>query len=272
MPGKLSMLTTLKHYARLYVLIEAQYIKARMQYRADFIISSVGMLFANAASLVVFWTLFQSIPTLAGWSFYEIVFIYGFYLLAVSPAQIFFDHIWQLRQHVLEGTFIKYYFRPLNMMFYYMSEMVDLKGFAQVVVGIGALVYASVQLGIPWGPGRILLLLCSIFSASLVVTSMLTMAASSCFWVPYSFAILDFAFRMREYSQYPTSIFNGLIRFIFTYVIPIGFVAFYPSQLFLRPEQVSWLIWLSPLVGLALFMLTYQVWVWGVNSYTGTGS
>ena len=86
------------------------------------------------------------------------------------------------------------------------------------------------------------------------------------------FAILNFAFRMREYGQYPTSIFNGLLRFIFTYVIPIGFMAFYQSQLFLRPDQVSWLVWLSPLVGFALFALAYQVWTWGVNSYTGTGS
>jgi ABC-2 type transport system permease protein len=266
------MFATLKHYARLYFLIEAQYIKARMGYRADFIISSVGMVFTNAASLIVFWTLFQTIPSLAGWDFHEIIFIYGFYLLAVSPAQIFFDHIWQLRDHVDEGTFIKYYFRPLNMMFYYMSEMVDLKGFAQVAVGIGALAYASIQLGITWTVGRVLLLVVAVFSASMVVTALLVMAACSCFWVLYSFAILNFAFRMREYGQYPTSIFSGLLRFIFTYVIPIGFMAFYPSQLFLRPDQVSWLVWLSPLVGFALFALAYQVWTWGVNSYTGTGS
>jgi ABC-2 type transport system permease protein len=53
----------------------------------------VGMVFSNIASLIVFWALFRSIPRLAGWTFEEILFIYGFFLLAVSPAQIFFDHI-----------------------------------------------------------------------------------------------------------------------------------------------------------------------------------
>ena len=38
---------TLREYVRLYFMIEAQYIKARMHYRADFIISSIGMFFSQ---------------------------------------------------------------------------------------------------------------------------------------------------------------------------------------------------------------------------------
>lgn len=65
---------------------------------------------------------------------------------------------------------------------------------------------------------------------------------------------------------------SGALRFAFTYIIPIGFVAFYPSQLFLRPEDVSPLIYFSPIVGIGLFALTYWIWTKGVNSYTGTGA
>jgi viologen exporter family transport system permease protein len=65
---------------------------------------------------------------------------------------------------------------------------------------------------------------------------------------------------------------SGAFRFVFTYVIPIGFVAFYPSQLFLRLEEVSPLIYFSPITGIGLIALTYWIWTKGVNSYTGTGS
>ena len=43
---------------------------------------------------------------------------------------------------------------------------------------------------------------------------------------------------------------SGAFRVAFTYVIPIGIVAFYPSQLFLRPEEVSPIIYFSPIVGI----------------------
>lgn len=263
---------SLRDYARLYWIIEAQYIKARLQYRADFFISSIGMFFTSAATLGVFWVLFNSIPDLAGWTFMEMVFIYAFYTLAISPMQILFDHIWQLRFHVEQGTFLKYYFRPMNMMFYYMSEMFDVKGLTQLALGFALMAYSSARLDIVWTLPRIALLLTALFSAALVIISIVTMASCTCFWVINSFPVLALAWRLREFSPYPVNIFDGFFRVMFTYVIPIGFVAYYPSQLFLRPEEVNPLVYLSPVIGIGLFALAYRVWVWGVNSYTGTGS
>lgn len=263
---------TLGEYLRLYFIIEAQYIKARMQYRADFIISSIGMFFSSLATLGIFWVLFNSIPSLAGWSFIDMVFIYAFYMIAISPMQILFDHIWQIRFDVQQGTFLKYYFRPLNMMFYYMSEMFDIKGLTQLAAGIFLLIYASVQLDIHWSPVKIGLLLVTLFGAALVLISITVSAGCAAFWITNAYPVLGLAWKLREFAPYPMSIFDGAFRFTFTYVLPIGFIAYYPAQMFLRPNQVSPLVYLSPFVGVALFMLTYWVWTKGVNSYSGTGS
>src|SRR5512134_696123 len=263
---------TLAAYLRLYFIIEAQYIKARMQYRADFIISSIGMFFSSLATLGVFWVILESVPDLAGWSLMEMVFIYAFYMIAISPMQILFDHAWQIRFHVMQGTFLKYYFRPLNMMFYYMSEMFDLKGLTQLFVGVALLIYASLQMSIDWTPVRILLLLVTLFSAALVQISIIVAASCAAFWVLDSYPVLGLAWKLREFSPYPMNIFDGAFRFAFTYILPIGFVAFYPSQLFLRPQDVSPIIYFSPIVGIGLFALTYRIWSKVVNSYTGTGS
>lgn len=65
---------------------------------------------------------------------------------------------------------------------------------------------------------------------------------------------------------------SGAFHLAFTYVILIGFVAFYPSQLFLRPEEISSLVYFSPVVGIRLLTRTYWIWIKGVNSYSGTGS
>lgn len=61
-------------------------------------------------------------------------------------------------------------------------------------------------------------------------------------------------------------ILSGAFRFAFTYIIPISFVAFYPMQLFLRPEDVSSLVYFSPMTGIGLFALTHWIWTNGVNS------
>jgi len=263
---------SLREYLRLYWIIEAQFIKARMQYRADFIISSVGMFASSLATLGVFWVIFDSIPNLAGWSLMEIVFIYAFYMIAISPMQILFDNFWDLRYQIQQGTFIKYYFRPLNMMFYFISEVFDIKGLTQLAAGTILLIYSGSQLHVSWTLFRIALLFITLFSAALVQISIMVSASCAAFWVINSYPVLGLAWKLREFSPYPMSIFDGAFRFAFTYIIPIGFVAFYPSQLFLRPSEVSSLVYFSPLIGIGLFTLTYWIWTKGVNSYTGTGS
>lgn len=263
---------SLREYIRLYFIIEGQYIKARMQYRADFIISSIGMFFSSLATLSIFWVLYDTIPNLAGWTFMQMMFIYAFYMIAISPMQILFDHVWQLRFHVQQGSFLKYYFRPLNMMFYYMSEMFDLKGLTQLAVGILLLIYSSIKLGIIWTFGKVLLLLATLFCSSLVLISLTIMAGCVCFWVVNSYPVLGLAWKLREFAPYPMNIFNGAFRFVFTYILPIGFIAFYPSLIFMSPESISPMVYFFPVIGIGLFVIAYRVWTIGVNSYTGTGS
>lgn len=262
----------LRDYLRLYFLIESQYVKARMHYRADFFITAAGMVLSSLATLGVFWVIFDSITGLAGWSFAEMVFIYGFYLVAISPMQILFDHAWQLRFQIEDGRFIKYYFRPLNMMFYYMSEMFDIKGVVQLLTGIGLIVYASSQLTLDWTVVRVLLLLAVLAGGALVQIALVVAAASTAFWIVDSWPVLSLTWKIREMAPYPMTIFSGAFRLLFTFVIPVGFIAFYPSTLILRPGDVPPVAYAAPLVGVAAFLVMYRVWVAGTARYSGTGS
>lgn len=263
---------TLSFYIRLYFAIISQYIKVRMQYRADFFVSSFGMAAQSAVGVFTLWVLFKSVSNLEGWGYYELIFIYAFSLLAIIPRQLLFDNIWSLGDRIREGSFIKYYFRPLNIMFYYVSEVFDLKGLGQLALAIWAFIYSSTKLGLEWNFFKIALLGLSLFSSSLIMTSVLIIAGSTGFWTMQSHSILMFAYKFEAFSRYPVTIFNNFFRFLFTYVIPIGFIAFYPSQLFLRPANTNALILFSPIAGIVMFVIAYMVWNRGVRIYSGTGS
>jgi len=259
-------------YIRLYFLMVGQYIKTRLQYRFDFFISTFGMILLNLSGLLSLWLLLSNLKSLAGWSFEELVFIYSFSTLAQLPLQIMFDNVWQLRNHVNQGTFIKYYFKPINSLFYYISEVVDLKGFGQLVYGIIIFIWSSKALAIQWTLERIVLLPLLLLSSALVIISLMLIAASASFWVKDSFSILSFVSSFRDYGRYPINIYNSVFRFIFTWIIPIGFVAFYPCQFFVRDLRPDWIAWLTPLMGAVLFWLATRIWNRGTRAWGGTGS
>ena len=97
-------------------------------------------------------------------------------------------------------------------------------------------------------------------------------AASSGFWILNSYSIIEFFFKLRDFARYPISIFNSVFKFIFTFILPIGFIAYYPIQMFLKPEKTNFLVFFSPLIGIFLFIIANLIWKKGVNRYSGTGS
>lgn len=262
----------LKYYFKIYFMIISQDIKAKMQYRADFYISTIGMIATNISGIVSFWILFNNIPDILGWNYYELLFIYGFSLLTLTPMQLFFDNIWNINQHVFTGDFIKYCFRPLDIFFYYIAEVFDMKGLSQLVMGALILSFAWIKLGIAVSGFKIILLILTVLSASLVMIAIMVAGSSMAFYIMNATSLMMFLFRFRDFAKYPVTIFNPIFRFIFTFIIPIAFVSFYPAQIFLRPSEASYIAWLSPVVGIVFFTLAYLLWSKGAKQYSGTGS
>ena len=262
----------LKFYLDIYRKILIQDLKSKMSYRADFIISNIGMIVSNLVGFVTFYILFQNFPSINGWTMYEMLFLYGFSLVALTPVQCFFDNNWNLRYAVKTGDFIKYCFRPINIFFYYISEVFDVKGLGQLCFGVGTLVYAWRHLAIPVNPVIIAQTVLFLFAASLFMIAIMNFAAATCFWIQNSGYIMVIMFRFKDFAKYPASIFNSVFRIVFTFVIPIAFIAYYPSLVVLRPSEIPLLSWLSPLIGLLFFYLSYRFWLLGARKYDGTGS
>ena len=262
----------LKFYTGIYRKILIQDLKSKMSYRADFIISTFGMIMTNLAGFITFLILFHNFPTINGWDYHHMLFLYGFSLVALTPVQCFFDNNWNLRFMVQSGDFIKYCFRPVNVFFYFMSEVFDVKGLGQLAFGIGTIVYAWIHIGIPVTVVTILKLILFLFTASLFMIAIMNFAAATCFWIKGSGYVMVIMFRFKDFAKYPSNIFSGVFKVIFTFIIPIAFIAYYPSLVILEPGNVPLLSWLSPVIGLLFFFASYEFWMLGVSKYDFTGS
>lgn len=260
------------YYLRIYCKVAIQDIKSKMSYRADFIISMIGMLATNIAGAVSFYLIFQRFPAIAGWNYYEMIFLYGFSLVAATPAQCLFDNNWNLRYSVYSGDFIKYCFRPVNLFFYYMSEVFDVKGLGQFLFGMVAVIYSWKKLQLPFHFYTPVVFLVEALTASLFVIAILNLAASTCFWLVHSFFVLQLSNTLRDFAKYPVTIFSPVFRFVFTFIIPVAFMAFYPGVTLLRPEEISVITYVIPFYGILCFYISYKVWMKGALSYNGTGS
>ena len=76
---------------------------------------------------------------------------------------------------------------------------------------------------------------------------------------------------IREFVRYPLTIFPKGFQIIFTFIIPFGFVSFYPATYLLKKEEYN-LPLILPLVLVFFVVIGSFVWKKGVANYNGTGN
>lgn len=267
-----SFLARAKYYLRVYGLLCKLHFQARLQFRSDFFIGLVGILVTNIAGFMTIWLVFRTTNSIAGWDVNEIIFMYSFVLLATLPFQLCFENLWQLGDRLVDGSFIKYYFRPLNLLFYYIAETLDIKSVGQLAIGVFAMFYVTQALSLDWDLYFTLKFVLLYLSASLTLIAIMLMLSGIGFWTGHSTFAMLIGFKLKDFSQYPIDIYNGLMKFVLSVMIPVGFVSFYPASALLHESERAIYLLITPCVSVVFFILSYKFWMLGAKRYSGTGS
>jgi len=249
----------------------------RLQYRADFIVGILGVFVLNLGTLGTTWVLLNRFENLNGWGFWDIVFLYNLWLLGHGIRAVFFRHINQLEQFIVEGTFDQLLTRPANPLVQFLGREVHYLGIGDMLLAGTMLGLAYHNLGLDW-PLWMFGWLVVVAIASAVVEMAITLAlASTSFFTTRSSAMVQAAsmFSWAVVQQYPVDMFSKWLRVIVTIALPFAFMNYYPSLLFLgKQDQVPYgfLTWFSPLVAALLMAIAIKVWNFGITRYQSTGS
>jgi ABC-2 type transport system permease protein len=262
-----------RRYLRLYFRYLSQNIKSLMSYRADFILGFLGFLGNQLLGVAFIGFVFAAVPSLAGWSFNEILFIYGFAQIPRGLDHIFTDNLWILAWRlVAKGDFDRFLLRPLSPLFQVLADRFQPDGAGELVAGIAILSVAWSRLGLGTDPLRLALLAPAIAGGFLIYTAVKLSLASAAFWVKNSQGYLFAAYKVADFAMYPVGIFPGALRFIMTFVLPFAFTSYYPAAALLGRESIALGIFGSLAAGIAASALAGLAWKAGLRAYESAGS
>src|SRR5512137_2542589 len=138
-------------YLSLYWLFLTQRLKALMEYRANFIIGAASTIFVQASSILAIWVVMQKVPTLNGWTYDEVLLVYGLITLAKSINHMFADNLWTLgRVYIRSGGFDRFLVRPINPLFHLLADRFCHDGIGNFLIGAALVIKSSIALHIPW--------------------------------------------------------------------------------------------------------------------------
>jgi ABC-2 type transport system permease protein len=262
---------------RLYLKLVRISMKSRMQYRADFIVGVLGIVFINAASLGSLSVVVTRFTNLHGWSVWEMIFLYNLFLAGHSIFSLLFWHFTSMEQYIVKGTFDQFLIRPLSPLVQLLGREVQYLGIGDVLVAISGMGLAYHYLDLHWGLAQFAYLIMVIISSALIETAIFWMFACIAFWSGKSQSTFWVIWEVSTMvQQYPIDLFGKWFRVLVTGLIPMAFMNFYPSIYLLGKQsaypQYDWILFAPPFVALALLGVAYTIWRFALNRYMSSGN
>lgn len=252
-------------------------IRSQMQYRASFLLSALGQFLITGIEFVGVWALFARFGRLGDWTLREVALFYGAVNVAFALADALSTGFDQFASMVRRGDFDRLLVRPRSPVLQLAGQELALRRVGRLAQGGAILVWAMAGLELDWSVSKFLLLMFAIGGAVCLFFGLIVVQATLCFWTTESLEIVNtMTYGGVQAAQYPLAVYGLWLRRLFTVIVPLACVAYFPLVAVLgRADPLGsppWFQAISPLAGIVFLLLALWLWRFGVRRYTSTGS
>lgn len=261
----------LKFYIRLWCGYMRIGVLVLVQYPADTVIWIASMLLREAAGFLGIVTIANVAGGLGNWNLYEICLLFSMCAIIEAIGQAFLDNVWGIGGQVRRGRMDVILVRPASPFVQMLGQRFHFQAVLSMLVYGAVMVWAMSNLHIRAGVGTILFLVEFVICATIINTGIYTIFNSFDFWIVQGEDIASFIQTCREFAKYPVVVFPAMVRSFFTYIIPFGFVGYYPAA-YLAGKAGMEVVFLLPVCAGAVALAASLLWRLGIGSYNSTGT
>jgi ABC-2 type transport system permease protein len=259
-------------YLRLFAVQMRASLLVSVQYRTEIFVGgamALFWLFWNLVPMVVVW---KQRPTVAGWTFPEALLVVAWFTLlrsllegAVQPSLV------AVVEHIRKGTLDFILLKPADAQFLVSTARFEPAQLLGALSAFGIALYAFYQLGRVPAASDVLVAIALTLASAALLYALAILVVSAAFWVVRLDNLIYLFNSVFDAGRWPSTVFRGAWRLLFTFVIPVALMTTYPAMALLGRLRTASA--LEALGGALVFALCAR-WVWtrALGHYTSASS
>lgn len=243
---------------------------SQLEYRFQIIGWAFSSLLSVTMILISIGLIFSKAGTVAGWTTGEAFLVayihltfFGLFWIVVGTSLVNFA------QSIFTGDFDGLLLKPINTRFLVTFGGIDTNQISRLVGGVSLLIWWIVIHHV-----SLFVLLAFVTEFVMVLFSIYSLffliASSSIFFVQMQ-NFGDLMNNILNIGRLPVEIFNGGLRIIFFYIIPVAFIATFPARMLLGRGSATDIVILF-IITLTTFFLSQLVWNSALKRYSSASS
>lgn len=253
------MLMEAKNNIKLIAMYFKFNLSALMEYRGSFLTQVLGMFINNSSFIFFWWVLFESVKTIGGYGFQEVMMIWAISSMAYGLCFAFFGNARRISLIILNGELDPYLLQPKNV-------LVNLIASGSVMSAWGDILYGLTLFIVVNGLSGLAPFLLFSFTGALVLCSAIVLAGSLTFFMGDSRGVVDLIMEfVVSFSIYPEGIYQGFTKPIIYSLIPAAYISFVPIRLI---QSFTWKWLLILFIAVSVWIcLSYFIFMRGLKRY-----
>lgn len=224
-------------------------------------------------TIVFFDIIFSNTKTLAGWNFYQVLFLYAFsmFIIAVTNAWTRGGLKQMAAELVRRGDYDFYLTKPVNPMILVSISKPRIYQFIGALFDLGLCAYAILAGNITITLSNLIWFLVIAFFGFILYYFLVVLTVVPAFWFVRLFALQDLMGRMNQFMRYPLGVFPPFIRVALMTAFPIIAVAFLPTQALFGEIKIEYIVYII-LLTIFFALITNFIWKQGEKRYSSASS
>lgn len=251
-----------------YILM---HLKSQLEYKSSFILSMIAQLLVISLSSFMVFILMDKFNFLNNYNLYELILSISIVQFGFSFAECFARGFDKFAVIIKKGGLDLLLIRPRSIYLQVFGSNIDLTKTSRVFGSLILFIIALVNLD-NLSFVKVIYLISLLIFCSFIYIALFIFSACFCFKTIEGLEFMNiFTDGSREFGQYPMGLFGREVLIMFTFLIPIACVNYYPiNYLFSRSDNLLYLF--SPLMSIILFVLSIITFNRCIKHYEGTGS
>lgn len=262
----------LRFYWNLYRAFLRTSLVREMEFRANF----WAKMFYNAIwlgfFLVTLKIIYRHTESIAGWTEAEALMLAAtLYFIDALIATFFYFGLSELPTMVRQGTLDFVLFKPVDSQFWISLRRINLDQLGSLVVAVLLGIYALLRLEYMPSLLNVAIYFGMVFTGALIFYSFHFMMMTLSIWLVRVENLWVLSEVFTQIGRFPTDVFDAVLRRVFTYMLPVAFLATIPTKALLGKASPAFLVF-AVVWGVSFFIAGRAFWRFALRSYTSASS
>lgn len=261
---------TLKKYFKVWYLMTVNSFATSLESKTSVLIFLTGKSIRLILFFIFLITLLTYTKTLLGYTLEQTVFFYLTFNLLDTSTQLFLREVYRFRPLVVSGNFDLVLLKPFHPLFRVLAGGADPLDVIILLILLIALIVFFITAGAV-GPFSYLLYFLLLFNGFLIgVAFHIIVVSLGVITTEIDHTIMIYR-DLSNLGRVPVDIYREPLRFMITYIVPVGIMVSFPARAFFG--LISWpVIIFTFTFGLLFFGLSLQFWKYSLRRYTSASS